>query len=368
MSSNFIGLISGTSADGIDAIAVSIDQQNNIQQLASLAYPINSSIRDKIFSIQKNDIPLNQLGELDTELGEVFANAALELINTHNLDQNDIQAIGCHGQTLKHDPDCNHPYTIQVANPSIIAERTNITVVADFRRRDIAAGGQGAPLVPAFHQAWLGKHEDTVVLNMGGIANITVLSNESSQPQSGFDTGPANTLIDSWTNKHLHTPYDNDGQWAQSGTVNKSLLQSLLKHPYFRKQPPKSADISQFNIEWLENFLQLFPEVSPQDVSTTLVALSVKSIANAIEAWAPETKLVIACGGGCKNKYLMQELKKQIHPIRLTTTNEFGIDSDWIEATAFAWLGKQALEKQPGNSPNSTGASGPRILGAIYHK
>ena len=368
MNKAYIGLISGTSTDAIDAVAVTIDDQNNIFELASLAYPIDSSLRDEIFSIQTDSASLKQFGELDTRLGEAFASAALALIETNKLNVSSIQAIGSHGQTIKHDPDCAQPYTIQIGNPSIIAERTNITTVADFRRRDIAAGGQGAPLVLAFHQAWLGKHENSVVLNMGGIANITVLASQSTQPRLGFDTGPANTLLDAWSRKHLNKAFDEKGQWAKTGKINQQLLDSLLKHPYFRKVPPKSADISQFNLSWLENFLRLFPDIDPKDVAATLVELSVTSIKNALSAWASGTAQVIACGGGCRNEYLMEELAKRIYPIRLTTTEEFGIDADWVEATAFAWLARQTLLKKPGNAYHSTGAKHPCILGGIYYK
>ena len=368
MNNSYIGLISGTSADAIDAIAVTIDDQNNICQLASLAYPIEDSLRDEIFSIQSESTSLKQLGELDTRLGETFANAATTLIKNSKLDSNTIQAIGSHGQTIKHDPDCSNPYTIQIGNPSIIAERTNITTVADFRRRDIAAGGQGAPLVLAFHQAWLGKQDGSVVLNMGGIANITVLANQSTEPRLGFDTGPANTLLDAWSRKHLNKAFDEKGQWAKGGSINQQLLDSLLKHPYFRKVPPKSADIGQFNLSWLENFLRLFPDISPQDVAATLVELTVASIKNALSSWASGTIQVIACGGGCRNEYLMEELAKRIYPIRLTTTSEYGIDADWIEATAFAWLAKQTLLKKPGNAHHSTGAKHPCILGGVYYQ
>jgi anhydro-N-acetylmuramic acid kinase len=364
----YIGLISGTSTDAIDAVAVTIDKHNNICELASLAYPINQSLRDEIFSIQTDAASLKQFGELDTQLGEAFASAALTLIETNKLDASTIQAIGSHGQTIKHDPDCSQPYTIQIGNPSIIAERTKITTVADFRRRDIAAGGQGAPLVLAFHQAWLGKHDRSAVLNMGGIANITVLADQSTEPRLGFDTGPANTLLDAWSRKHLNKAFDEKGQWSKSGKINQQLLDSLLKHPYFRKVPPKSADISQFNLSWLENFLRLFPDINPKDVAATLVELTVTSIKNALSAWASGTVQVIACGGGCCNEHLMEELAKRIYPIRLTTSAEYGIDADWVEATAFAWLARQTLLKKPGNAHHSTGAKHACILGGVYYK
>ena len=367
MSNIYIGLISGTSADAIDAVAVEISDHDKIRQLAALAYTIDEPLRQKIFSIQSRQTYLNALGELDTQLGEVFANAALALINDRRLNRSKIQAIGCHGQTLKHDTDCAHPFTIQIGNPSIVAERTAITTVADFRRRDIAAGGQGAPLVLAFHQAWLGEHKDTVVLNMGGIANITVLGTNGAQPRLGFDTGPANTLLDNCARQYLQKAYDEGGQWASSGKIHQPLLESLLKHPYFRKAPPKSADISQFNPAWLDNFLQLFADIAPQDIAATLVELTVSSIAQAIDARAVGARQVVSCGGGSNNKFLMEELAKRLHPIRLTTSDKFGIQADWVEATAFAWLARQTLLKKPGNAHHATGARHARILGGVYY-
>ena len=366
MNATYIGLISGTSADAIDAVAVNI-ANNHFTQIGSLAFPIDAKLREQIFSIQTQPCELKTFGELDTQIGETFANAALTLIKETQLDTSKIVAIGSHGQTVKHDPDCDHPFTIQLGNPSLIAEKTSITTIADFRRRDIAAGGQGAPLVLAFHQAWLGHQPSTAVLNLGGIANITVLANDNTQPRLGFDTGPANTLLDTWTRKHLQKAYDENGTWSRGGSVHGRLLESLLKHPYFRKLPPKSADIGQFNSAWLENFLKLFPDIAPQDVATTLVELTVSSIANALNSWAPEMQQVIACGGGCHNSYLMEQLAKRIYPTRLTTSKEFGIDVDWIEATAFAWLAQQTLLKKPGNAHHSTGASHPCILGGIYY-
>lgn len=367
MSSIYIGLISGTSADGIDAIAVQFEKNHQPKQIGSLAYPLDPSLREQIFDIQSRAIELEDIGQLDSLIGEVFAKAALELIDTHSLKKEDIKAIGSHGQTIKHNSEAKFPYSIQLGNPSIIAERTSITTVADFRRRDMAAGGQGAPLVLAFHQAWLGQLENAAVLNMGGIANITVLSHNHTEPKLGFDTGPANTLLDAFIYKHLQKPYDEDGAWAKDGTAHTALLNSLLKHPYFRKDPPKSADISQFNLKWLENFINMFPEISPQDVATTLVELTIRSIIHSLKTWAPEVQQVIACGGGCKNTFLMQELARRLQPAKLTTTNSFGLDIDWIEAAAFAWLAKQTLNKQPGNAPLSTGAQRSCILGGVYY-
>lgn len=367
MDSIFIGLISGTSVDGIDAIAVQFDAHNQPTQVGSLNYPIEDSLRKEIFSIQSRPIQLEEIGQLDTRLGRVFAHAALELIKTSNIEKSEVVAIGSHGQTIKHDPEGRYPYTIQLADPNVIAEQTALTTVTDFRRRDMAAGGQGAPLVPAFHQAWLGQSDNTAVLNMGGIANITVLSNNQTEPRMGFDTGPANTLLDAFVKEHLGKSFDENGEWAKEGTSHTALLSSLLKHPYFRKPPPKSADISQFSLKWLDNFIKMFPDIDPQDVATTLVDLTITSISQALKKWSPEVTRVVACGGGSKNTFLMEELSKRLDPVSLTTSDRLGLGVDWVEAAAFAWLAKQTLAQQPGNSPQSTGASHPCILGGIYH-
>ena len=367
MGTVYIGLISGTSSDAIDAVAVDIDEQGKTRQVAALACPLDSRLREKIFTLQSQSFPLQKIGELDTQLGESFAQAALQLIEQNQLDKNSIQAIGSHGQTVLHQPESEFPYSLQLGNPNIIVERTGITTVADFRRRDIAAGGQGAPLVPAFHQSWLRDQENTIVLNMGGIANVSVLANQGTEPLLGFDTGPANTLLDAWTRTHLKKTYDQDGAWAKEGTIHTALLESLLKHPFFRKTPPKSADINQFSMKWLENFVQMFTDVPAQDIAATLVELSVKSIANAITQWAPDTEQVIACGGGCRNSYLMHRLGEHLNPINLLTSDRVGIDVDWVEATAFAWLAQQTLHKLPGNAPRSTGARHTCILGGVYY-
>ena len=367
MSSVYIGLISGTSADAIDAVAVDIDAQGNTTQLATAAIDLPNDLRKNIFKVQAQSNTLQEIGTLDAQLGETFADAALQLIETNKINKADINAIGSHGQTVLHQPDGEFPFTLQLGDPNIIAERTGITTVADLRRRDMAAGGQGAPLVLAFHQAWLGEQQNTVVLNMGGIANITVLDNNGDEPLLGFDTGPANTLLDAWTRKHLNKPYDENGQWSQQGKTHEPLLESLLKHPYFRQIPPKSADIKQFELKWLQNFIRMFDNIAEQDVAATLVEFSVSSITSAIQQWAKETQQVVACGGGCKNKYLMHRLAKKLVPITLHTSNEFGIDVDWVEATAFAWLAYRTLHKQTGNAPRSTGARHPCILGGIYY-
>jgi anhydro-N-acetylmuramic acid kinase len=292
-----VGLLSGTSADAIDAVAVRIDGRGDLTDLAALAVPLDAEIQDQILTLQSRSIELHELGELDKRLGEFFGNAAIRLLEENGIDRGKVQAIGSHGQTLLHKPNGEFPFTIQLGDPNTIAERTGVTTVADFRSRDISAGGQGAPLVPLFHQAWLGTMSDTAVLNMGGIANITVLAKEGAEPELGFDTGPANTLIDSWARLHLNKEFDEGGNWAEEGTVHAELLETLLEHPYFERLPQKSVDVSEFGLKWLEGHLAAFSEIPPRDVAATIIELSAKSIALAMSRWAHNTKQVVQRGG-----------------------------------------------------------------------
>lgn len=353
--------------DGIDAIAVSF-KNNQIQQLGALVHPYTQNCRDKMLTIQTQDISLNQIGQLDTLIAEQFAQAASLLIEKLSIDKNQIEAIGSHGQTLKHDPNCSHPFSLQLGNPSLIAERTGITTIANFRQKDIAAGGQGAPLVPAFHQAWLSHITvPAVVLNLGGIANLTVLDQGLTLPTMGFDCGPANTLMDAWMRREYQQPYDTNGQSARTGQVNTDLLDQLLDHDYFKQTPPKSADIDQFSLQWLDSILNNLPVINTDDVTKTLCELTVSSVATAIKRYAPTTQTVIACGGGCKNSFLMETLKASINPIKLEMSDDYGVNTDWVEAVAFAWLAKQTLLQLPGNAPLATGAHHECILGGIYY-
>ncbi|NOZ37626.1 MAG: anhydro-N-acetylmuramic acid kinase, partial [Gammaproteobacteria bacterium] len=361
----YIGLMSGTSLDAVDAALVCFnDQHCELQQ--QLALPIAEDIRQQALSLlYPGNNELARLCRLDVQLGHLFAEAVQTLLLQADLDRSTISAIGSHGQTLRHYPDDEFPTSLQIGDPNIIAEQTGITTVADFRRRD--AGGQGAPLVPAFHQAMLqDSHHDRVIVNIGGIANITVLAKDRNKPVIGFDTGPGNALLDSWTQQHLRQTHDKEGQWAAGGTCQQALLDTLVNDPYFRQPPPKSTGRESFNLQWLEKSLQNFPNLKPQDIQTTLVELTAKTIAQAILKYSPDTEQVLICGGGGHNNFLMQRLAANLPEQTIQSTAIAGIDPDWVEAMAFAWLAKQTLDGQAGNLPSVTGAQHSLILGGIY--
>jgi anhydro-N-acetylmuramic acid kinase len=311
---------------------------------------------------------IERLGELDMALGELFAAAANALIKKAGLDTKDIRAIGCHGQTLRHRPRAAHPFTLQIGNPSVIAERTGITTVADFRARDMAAGGQGAPMVPVFHhQMFHSSRYNRAIVNIGGIANVTSLPAEASQPVTGFDTGPGNTLLDQWIHRHHARAHDEAGQWAASGRAARELLEMLLADPYFSSPPPKSTGREHFNLEWLQAQLKKMPAPpSADDVQATLLQLTAQSIARAIREFLPQTTEAYVCGGGAHNRALMAALAQNLPGMTVTTTDKLGLPPDWVEAAAFAWLAHQTLEGLPGNLPSVTGAKRAVVLGGIY--
>ncbi|MGD8547526.1 MAG: anhydro-N-acetylmuramic acid kinase [Thiohalophilus sp.] len=367
MTDYYIGLISGTSMDNVDAVLVDLSSRPAL--LAHHSCPIDDSLRHRLYQLQTpgND-EISHCMRLDVELGRLFAAAVTDLLAQSGIAANQVRAIGSHGQTIRHYPGGETPSTLQLGDPNIIAEQTGITTVADFRRRDMAAGGQGAPLVPAFH-AGVFRHEqqDRVILNIGGIANITVLPSDPQQSVSGFDTGPGNGLMDAWIHQHYSQAFDRDGEWAASGGVHPGLLERLLHDPYFALPAPKSTGREYFNLPWLQPILDAFPNLAARDVQTTLCELTARSIADAIQQYAESTDEVLVCGGGVHNKYLMQRLAELLTPARVGVTTEGGLDPDWVEATAFAWLAKQSLEHQPGNLPSVTGASHPVVLGGVYY-
>ncbi len=363
----YIGLISGTSLDAIDAALVSFNSERcELQQ--SLALPIADEIRQQALSLLiPGDNELARLCRLDVQLGHLFAEAVQALLAQADLASSTICAIGSHGQTLRHCPDGAFPTSLQIGDPNIIVERTGITTVADFRRRDMAAGGQGAPLVPAFHQAMLqDSRYNRVVVNIGGIANVTVLAKDRKKPVIGFDTGPGNALLDSWTQQHLQQTHDKEGRWAAGGTCHQALLDTLVKDPYFSQAPPKSTGRETFNLQWLEKSLQNFSGLKAQDIQTTLVELTAITIAQAILKHHPDAEQVFICGGGHHNKFLMQRLAVHLPEQVIQPTQAIGIDPDWVEAIAFAWLAKQTLDGQAGNLISVTGARHAVILGGIY--
>ncbi|MBI3773723.1 MAG: anhydro-N-acetylmuramic acid kinase [Gammaproteobacteria bacterium] len=361
---SYIGLMSGTSMDAIDAALVRFEADVP-HLIAHHSQPLPAEIRPTILRVAAGQpVTAATIGALDAQLGDCFAHAVLALLHHAKVDPDTIAAIGSHGQTLFHSPNTRPAFSWQIGDPNIIAERTGITTIADFRRRDVAAGGQGAPLVPAFHQAVFGKSGCArAVVNIGGIANVTLLPGEPAQTR-GFDTGPGNCLLDAWCERYLGHAFDQDGRWGANGKVNETLLQRLLADPYFSAAPPKSSGREYFNLDWLT---QQQSDDTAQNIQATLCALTAESISAAIKRYAPATREVYVCGGGAHNRTLMQQLATRLgNTIRLDTTLALGVDPGWVEAMAFAWLAKQTLSGLPGNLPGVTGAQRPVILGAIY--
>ncbi|OSM99521.1 anhydro-N-acetylmuramic acid kinase [Lonsdalea populi] len=363
-SGRYIGVMSGTSLDGIDVVMAKIGE-GRVVQLASHCHSMPEAIKQAILGMcQGQTVTLSAVGQLDTQLGMLFAEAVQTLLAQTSLQAGDITAIGCHGQTVWHEPQGEAPCTMQIGDNNQIAALTGITTVGDFRRRDMALGGQGAPLVPAFHHALLScDTERRVVLNIGGIANLSLLL--PGQPVSGFDTGPGNMLLDAWIRQHQSLPYDKDAAWALSGRVHNGLLQRMLSDPYFSLPAPKSTGREYFNLRWLEQQRASFPEVEPADVQATLAELSAVSITQQITQSGGAERLLV-CGGGARNPLLMQRLSALLPETAVSATDAFGISGDDMEALAFAWLAYRTLSGLPGNLPSVTGASRETILGAIY--
>ena len=359
----FLGLISGTSADGIDAVLVRFEPVLTV--LAARTYPWDGFVRERLLALATGAaaMRLDAYGQLDVEVGECFAACANALLAEAGVAAADVAAIGSHGQTVCHRPHGEHPFTLQIGDPSGIAERTGITTVADFRRADVAAGGQGAPLLPALHAAlFADPHASRAVLNLGGIANLTLL--QPGRAVVGFDTGPANCLLDAWSSRHLGAARDEGGAWAASGRVDTDLLARWLADPYFALAPPKSTGREVFHLDWLD--ARLPPGMAPADVQATLLGFSARSIAAALRAHSADVDEVYACGGGVHNAALMDALRQALPGVRLATTAALGLDPDFVEAVGFAWLARARLRGEPGNLPSVTGARGPRLLGAVY--
>lgn len=363
-SGRYIGVMSGTSLDGVDVVLATIDD-TRVAQLASLSWPIPIALKEAILAIcQGQSLTLSQLGQLDRRLGHLFADAILALMSQESLQGRDIVAIGCHGQTVWHEPTGDAPHTIQIGDNNIIAARTGVSVVGDFRRRDMALGGQGAPLVPAFHQALLAHpNERRMVLNIGGIANLSLLVPE--HPVRGFDTGPGNMLMDAWIWRNLGKSYDKDAQWAKSGKVILPLLQEMLSDPYFSAPLPKSTGREYFNASWLASFLVRYPGVAPHDVQATLAELTVVTVSEQVLLNGGCDRLLV-CGGGSRNPLVMVRLAGQLPGTEVSTTDEYGISGDDMEALAFAWLAWRTVAGLPGNLPSVTGASQATVLGAVF--
>ena len=368
----YIGLMSGTSADAIDGALV--DFQGNFPRIiATHSHPIPDSVREAVFALAlPREDEINSLRRLDRQLGLLFSETVSHLWRKAGVTPSAITAIGSHGQTVRHLPptDGQWAYSLQVGDPNIIAETTGIDTVADFRRRDIAAGGHGAPLASALHRALFHSSEvDRIILNTGGIANITHLP--TSGMVTGFDTGPANGLLDAWCQLHRGESYDREGRWALSGQSNPDLLGQLLSHPYFALPPPNSPGREEFNLSWVQQTLADWggsgKKIAPADVQATLLALSTEAIATSIEIVDPNAlSAVYICGGGAHNQALCQRLAERLAPRVFASTDVLGLPPDWVEAVTFAWLARQTMERQAGNLPAVTGAGRPVILGGIY--
>jgi anhydro-N-acetylmuramic acid kinase len=409
----YIGLMSGTSMDAVDAVLVDF-ATNPLQLLATHSEPFSSDLKEILHGLcQPSYDELNRYGQADRRVGLLFANACHQLLAKAKVSSSTILAIGSHGQTIRHHPNSDHPFTLQIGDPNMIAEHTGITTIADFRRRDMVKGGQGAPLTPAFHNdAFRHSSINRVVVNIGGIANITLLPADLREPIIGFDTGPGNTLLDMWARQHLQQAYDCHGEWASRGKINQTLLDICLADPYYTLAPPKSTGRDYFNLDWLQDKLAsaelASTALAPHDVQATLCELTVLSVLQAIHRYGGDAyNELLICGGGVHNRHLMQRFQvlrdqrlaysqqsgfwvgtnrpageaeievpeddqencnntKKTKATSIVTTSTCGIDPDWVEAIAFAWLAKQTLAGKPGNLATVTGASEAVLLGGIY--
>jgi anhydro-N-acetylmuramic acid kinase len=360
----FIGLISGTSADGIDAALVEFANGHHGRLVLGRTVAWDPALRARLVALgQGGECGLDELGALDAQVGIAFADAALALLGEAGVAPGAVRAIGSHGQTIRHRPGAPIPFTMQIGDANRIAERTGIATVADLRRRDVAAGGHGAPLLPALHAALLADAgEPRAVLNLGGIANLTLLP--PGGDVRGFDTGPANALLDAWCERHLGHGYDAGGAWAGAGALDEALLARLLDEPWFTQPPPKSSGREQFHLGWLE--ARLRGGEPAVDVQRTLLELTAASVADALLAQQPGTRRLMACGGGVHNPLLLERLRARLPAVVVESTAAHGVDPDFVEAMGFAWFARETLAGRPGNVPSVTGARGPRVLGAIH--
>jgi anhydro-N-acetylmuramic acid kinase len=360
----YLGLMSGTSMDAIDAALVDFDS-SPLRVIACSATAFDPGLKRRIAGLLDSpaSVALDELGQVDVELAKEFAGAALRLLRNSGTDAGRVTAIGSHGQTLRHRPDLSPPFTWQIGDPNTLCEMTGITVVADFRRRDVAAGGQGAPLLPVFHdQVFRSRDEDRVIANLGGIANITILRRGARV--TGFDTGPANRLLDAWVALHQNKEFDAGGAWASTGVCDDSLLQALLDEPYLSLNPPKSTGRELFNLPWVNGKLGLLPR-RPQDVQATLQQFTAVTVADAVNKHAQGAALYV-CGGGAHNAGLLEAIAARVAPNRVATTAALGLDPDYVEAVAFAWFAQRTLAGLTSSAGSVTGAAGARILGGVY--
>jgi anhydro-N-acetylmuramic acid kinase len=359
----YAGVMSGTSMDGIDAVLADFTPGvAECRLLAATHIEFPTALRRALFALQATaDDEIVRAARAANTLADLYAHALRSVCEAADVAAHDVVAAGVHGQTVRHRP--REGWTLQINNPARVAEHAYMTVVADFRARDIAAGGQGAPLVPAFHHAIFGSSAHRVVVNIGGIANLTDLPPNGDV--RGFDTGPGNVLLDLWHARHRGEAFDRDGAWARTGAVDATLLATLLKEPYFTLPPPKSTGRDLFDARRLEVGIAR-RAIAPADVQATLVALTAATIANAVSAECPDAVEVLVCGGGARNAVLMEEISRRLAPRTVEPTSMHGVPVDQVEALAFAWLARETLAGRPGNVPAVTGARGPRVLGAVY--
>ncbi len=358
----YIGVMSGTSLDGLDVVLV--EQDGSTRLLGTHYEPMPAQLKQELLSLcsSAND-ELARAALAEQAWASLASTAIRRLLEGARLSPDAVRAIGSHGQTVRHEP--QRGFTIQIGNPALLAELTGITVVADFRRRDVAAGGQGAPLVPAFHEAvFADSRRVRAVLNIGGFSNLSLI--KPGQPTQGFDCGPGNVLMDAWAQLTLGESYDKGGAWAATGRVDSDLLQRFLADPFFSAQGPKSTGRELFNLGWLQAHLAQIPSIPAENVQATLLELTARTICDALRCSQPDTEDVLVCGGGAHNDTLMKRLQALLPRCKVDTTNTLGIHPDWVEAVAFAWLAHCCMEGIPGNRPSVTGARGLRVLGAIY--
>jgi anhydro-N-acetylmuramic acid kinase len=355
--------MSGTSMDAIDVSLVDFAEAP-LRIVASSATAFDPALKQRIAAlIEAPQVSLDELGQVEVALARAFAAASTELLRSTGTSPGAVTAIGSHGQTIRHRPDLPFPFTMQIGDPNTLAELTGITVVADFRRRDVAAGGQGAPLLPVFHdQVFRSDDEDRAIVNLGGIGNVTILRRDATV--TGFDTGPGNRLLDAWIAEHRGLDFDENGAWAGTGRCDTTLLQQLLDEPYLSLPPPKSTGRELFNIPWLRSNLGLF-ERRPQDVQATLLEFTAASVAAAVRQYAPGASLYV-CGGGAHNQGLLRAIARLVAPNPVATTEAIGLDPDFVEAVAFAWFAQRTLAGMTSSAGSVTGAAGARILGGVY--
>jgi anhydro-N-acetylmuramic acid kinase len=373
VSAYYIGLISGTSIDSIDCALIETAGRET-RLLATQSGKISESLRSRILTLCSGEpVHLSLLGETDIDVARQFAATAIDLLNAQRLNPEQICAIGSHGQTVYHRPDSASPFSMQIGDPSTIAEITGITTIADFRQRDMAAGGQGAPLAPLFHQHFFYRPDEPgLVLNIGGIANLTVLARNAGETPSGFDTGPGNVLMDGWINSQTGAAYDEDGQWADGGNIIESLLAQMLSDPYFQQPPPKSTGREYFNSSWLDRQIQAYQAdtgaaaASARDIQRTLLELTAISVARSVEQHGSGYTRLAVCGGGAHNRVLIARIQHLLADRRVCSSDQLGMAPDWVEAATFAWLAANTLSHRAINCARLTGARHPVILGGIY--